>query len=75
MAYTRAGMKAVDKYVKENYTKLNIKIPKAQGEAVKAHAQRKGTSVNALVNDLLRTDMGVSEEDWKAKSAGEGVEE
>lgn len=70
MAYTRAGMKAVDKYVKENYTRLNIKIPKAQEEAVKAHAQAKGQSVNAMVNELIRADMGVSEEDWKAKSAG-----
>ena len=34
MAYTKAGMKAVDKYVKENYARLNIKIPKAQREAV-----------------------------------------
>ena len=74
MAYTRAGMKAVDKYVKENYTRLNIKIPKAQEAAVRAHAQHKGQSVNALVNDLLRADMGVSEADWKAKSA-EALEE
>lgn len=70
MAYTRAGMKAVDKYVKENYSRLNIKIPKAQEEAVKAHAQSKGQSVNALVNELLRVDMGVSEADWKEKSTG-----
>ncbi|MBP3655492.1 MAG: hypothetical protein J6K32_02230 [Clostridia bacterium] len=75
MAYTRAGMKAVDKYVKENYTRLNIKIPKAQEEAVRAHAQHKGQSVNALVNDLLRADMGISEEEWKAKSASSAAEE
>ena len=75
MAYTRAGMKAVDKYVKENYTKLNIKIPKAQGDAEKAHAQAKGLSVNAMVNDLIRADMGVSEADWKTKSTGDADEE
>lgn len=69
MAYTRAGMKAVDKYVKENYARLNIKVPKAQEVAVKAHAEKKGQSVNALVNELLRVDMGITEEEWKAKLA------
>lgn len=69
MAYTRAGMLATDRYVKENYARLNIKIPKAQEAAVKAHAQSKGQSVNGLVNELLRADMGLTEEDWKAKAA------
>ena len=68
MAYTRAGMKAVDKYVKENYARLNIKVPKAQEAAVKAHAEIKGQSVNGLVNELLRIDMGISTEEWKTKS-------
>ena len=75
MAYTKAGMKAVDKYVKENYTRLNIKIPKAQEEVVKAHAQAKGQSVNAWVNDLIRADMGVSVEDWKAKASTSSSED
>lgn len=68
MAYTRAGMKAVDRYVKENYARLNIKVPKAQEAAVKAHAESKGQSVNGLVNELLRIDMGISTEEWKTKS-------
>ena len=65
MAYSKAGMRAVEKYVKENYSRLNIKIPKAQKAAVEAHAQRKGESVNGLVNALLRADMGLSEAEWK----------
>ena len=65
MAYTKAGMKAVDKYVRENYARLNVKIPKAQEAAVKAHASSKGQSVNGLVNALLRVDMGLSEGEWK----------
>ena len=70
MAYSKAGMRAVDKYVKENYSRLNIKIPKAQRSAVEAHAQRKGESVNGLVNALLRADMGLTEAEWR-KSEGE----
>ena len=75
MAYTRAGMKAVDKYVKENYARLNIKVPKVQEAAVKAHAESKGQSVNGLVNELLRVDMGLTEEEWKAKHVEELEEE
>ena len=74
MAYTKAGMKAVDRYVKENYARLNIKVPKSQEEAVKAHALRRGQSVNALVNELLRADMGLSEEAWKAKIVAQPME-
>ena len=69
MAYTKAGMKAVDKYVKENYARLNIKVPRAQEASIKAHASSKGQSVNGLVNDLLRADMGISAANWKSKAA------
>ena len=69
MAYTRAGMKAVDKYVKANYDRIEVKVPKGQKADIEAHAKSKGLSTNALVNELLRADMGVSEADWKAKSA------
>ena len=68
MAYTKAGMKAVDKYVKENYDRLNIKIPKGRKSAVEAHAKSKGESVNSLVNALIRADMGLTETEWKAQS-------
>ena len=65
MAYTKAGMKAVDNYVRNNYDRLNIKIPKGLKQAVETHAQGKGSSINALVNDLLRIDMGLTEAEWK----------
>lgn len=71
MAYTKAGMKAVDKYVRENYARLNVKIPKAQEAAVKAHASSKGQSVNGLVNALLRADMGLTEDEWKSSKPDE----
>ena len=65
MAYTKAGMKAVDKYVRENYDRIGIKIPKGRKAAVEAHAKRKGESVNGLINALLRADMGMTEDEWK----------
>ena len=62
-------------YNEKAYDRLAITIPKGLKGAVDAHAKSKGKTVNGLVNELLRADMGVSEEDWKAKSAGEDVEE
>ena len=58
MAYTKAGMRAVDKYVKENYERLNIKVPKGRKAAIEAHARGRGESVNGLVNALLRAELG-----------------
>jgi hypothetical protein len=75
MAVSKAQQKAVNGYISRNYDRINLTVPKGQKAAVDAHAKSKGMSTNALLNDLLRADMGVSEEDWKAKSAGEGAEE
>lgn len=47
------------------YDRLAITIPKGRKQAVEAHAESKGQSVNGLVNALLRQDMGLSEEEWK----------
>lgn len=56
-------------YNEKNYSRLAITIPISQKEAVEDHASSKGQSVNGLVNDLLREDMGLSLEDWKGKPA------
>ena len=65
MAYTKATMRAVDKYVKNNYDRIEIKVPKGRKQAVEAHARERGESINGLVNALLRADMGLSEDEWR----------
>lgn len=65
MAYTKAAMKATDKYVKANYARLNIKIPKHQREAVEAFAAERGESINSMVNRLIRCAMGIDQDAWK----------
>lgn len=65
MAYTEAGKRATMKYMKANYDRIEVKVPKGCKPAIEAHAKSKGESVNGLVNALLRADMGVSEDDWK----------
>lgn len=58
----------------KNYDRLAITIPKGQKEVVDAHAKSKGLSTNGLVNELLRNELGLAEEEWRTKSA-EALEE
>jgi len=66
MAITEAQKRAVAKYNAANYDRIEIKVPKGRKQAVEAHAKQRGESVNGLVNALLRGDMGLSEDEWKA---------
>lgn len=49
------------------YDRLNIVIPKGRKQTIEAYVKRKKDSVNNLVNELLRAEMGLSEEEWKSK--------
>ena len=55
-------------YNEKAYDRLAITIPKGQKQAVEAHAQSKGQSVNGYVNGLIRADMGLTEDEWKNTS-------
>ena len=65
MAYTKATMKAVDKYVKNNYDSFLVRVPKGRKEDIEAYAKAQGESVNGLMNKLVREAMNQSEEEWK----------
>lgn len=58
MATTRAQQKAVHRYVKANYDRLELTVPKGEKERIKAHAAAQGETVNAYVWRLIREDMG-----------------
>ena len=47
------------------FDELKTRIPKGRKADIEAHAQRKGLSVNGLINTLLREDMNLSEDEWK----------
>ena len=53
MATTKAQQKAVHKYVKAKYDRLEITMPKGKKDEIKAHAERQGESVNAFVNRAI----------------------
>jgi len=68
LATTKAQQKAVHKYVKANYDRMELTVPKGRKQEIKAFAESKGLSINGYVNNLIRFDMGVGVEDWEAKA-------
>ena len=52
-----AQQKAVNKYVKENYDRINVNMPKGRKEAVKTHAESQGESLNAFINRAILETM------------------
>ena len=57
MATTKAGQRAVNKYMKENYDRVNLTMPKGEKDAVKAHAEARGESVNSFINRAIKEAM------------------
>lgn len=57
MPVSKAQQKAVHKYIKENYDRQEITMPKGKKEIVKAHAERHGESVNAFINRAIDETM------------------
>ena len=54
-----------NQYNASNYDTLRIVVPQGRKATVEALAAKYGISVNGLVNRLLRTEAGLSEEEWK----------
>ncbi len=66
---SKAQQKAVHKYVKANYDRLDLTMPKGQKDAIKAHAAAQGESVNAFINRAILEAM---ERDKAAGAPQEG---
>ena len=49
MAYTKAGQKAVDKYIKNNYDNVTLRVPKGRKSELQAHAEEHGESLNGFI--------------------------
>ncbi len=53
MPTTKAQQRAVNKYMKGNYDRVNLTLPKGQKDRIKAHADNRGESVNAFINRAI----------------------
>ena len=57
---SKAQQKAVNKYVKNNYDRINVTFPKGRKVEIKAHADAHSESVNSFivraVNETMERD-------------------
>ena len=53
MTVSKAQQRAVNKYMKENYDRVNLTLPKGKKDAVKAHAESRGESLNAFISRAI----------------------
>ena len=68
----KSSTRAKNKYNAKKYDRLNIVIPKGRRKTVETFATRNGDSVNGLVNNLLRNEIGYTEEEWRCSSDSDG---
>ena len=57
MAVPKANQRAVNKYVKANYDRINVTMPKGEKEVIQAHAAALGESVNGFIVRSIRERM------------------
>ena len=57
MAVSKSQQKAVHKYVRANYDRMELTVPKGRKELIKAHAEAQGQSVNAYINEAIDEKM------------------
>ncbi len=57
MSTTKAGQKAVNKYVKNNYDRINFTVLKGAKNAIQSVATSQGESVNGYIKKAVRTQI------------------
>ena len=50
---SKAQQKAVNKYMKSNYDRVNLVMPKGKKDIIQAHAAQQGEYVNAYINRAI----------------------
>jgi len=51
---SKAQQNAVNKYIKGNYDRVNLTVPKGDKDIIKAHALSNGESLNAFIYRAIR---------------------
>lgn len=57
MPASKAQQKATAKYVRQNYDRIEVKVPKGDKEVLQAHAQAQGESLNKFINRAITEQM------------------
>ena len=53
MTVSKAQQRAVNKYMKENYDEIKVRVEKGKKEIIKNRAKAKGESVNGFINRAI----------------------
>jgi len=53
MTVSKAQQRAVNKYMKENYDEIKVRVEKGKKENIKSHAEAQGESVNGFINRAI----------------------
>ena len=56
MPVSKAQQKAVNKYMAENYDRINLVVPKGRREELRAKAEAAGKSLNSYLMGLIQGD-------------------
>lgn len=54
-----------NRYNAKAYDQIPVRVPKGQKQAIELFAREQGESVNGMVNRLIRTEMDITEDEWK----------
>lgn len=59
-----------NRYNAKAYDRLNIVVPIGRKADCDAYAAAHGTTINGLVNELLRQKLGMNLDEWKRRADG-----
>ena len=57
MPISKAQMRAVNRYMANNYDRINLTVPKGEKDTIKTHAESRGESVNGFINRAISETM------------------
>ena len=57
MPASKAQQKAQNKWIANNYDRINLTVPKGDKEVLQAHAQAQGESLNKFINRAITEQM------------------
>lgn len=60
---SKAQQKAVHKYVKNNYDRIELTVPKGKKEQIKSAAESSGKSLNGYINEAIDEKMQTKQEE------------
>lgn len=66
---SRTSSEVKNRYNAKAYDRITTVVPKGRKIAVEAFAEKKGVSVNALINSLLQRELGLSDDEWKERES------